>query len=72
MSAGVHMVGGFILDTNDLKYYQTANEFEASIVNCLDKINSVKKHKVNSLMTLKFQLFPNPLVNQKNSLNAAA
>jgi transposase len=41
------------------KYYETANQFEAAITNCLDEINTNKKHKMETLMTLKFQLFPN-------------
>jgi transposase len=40
------------------KYYETANDFESSIVNCLDSINVGKKPKLKKLMTLKFQLFP--------------
>ena len=39
------------------KYYETANEFETAITNCLGEINTVKKHKLKTLMTLKFQLF---------------
>ena len=39
------------------KHYKTANEFELAIVNCLESINTTKKHKLESLMTLKFQLF---------------
>jgi len=42
------------------KYYKTANEFEEAIVGCLNKINSTKKNKLKSLMTLKFQLFDEP------------
>jgi transposase len=41
------------------KYYKTANEFEEAIVSCLGKINTTKKHKLKSLMTLKFQVFHN-------------
>jgi len=44
------------------KYYKTANEFEEAIVSCLEKINTTKKHKLKSLMTLKFQLFHEPEV----------
>jgi len=54
------------------KYYKTANDFESAIVNCLGEVNTVKKHKVKTLMTLKFQLFSNLSVNKHNSLNAAA
>jgi transposase len=39
------------------KHYSTANEFETAILNCLEQINTTKKHKIESLMTLKFQLF---------------
>ena len=39
------------------KYYKTADEFESAITNCLNDINIGKKHKLKSLMTLKFQLF---------------
>jgi transposase len=42
------------------KYYETANDFESAIVNCLDDINIGKKPKLKTLMTLKFQLFPFP------------
>jgi transposase len=54
------------------KYYRTANEFETAIANCLGEINTVKKQKMKTLMTLKFQLFPKSLVNQNNSMNTAA
>ena len=54
------------------KYYKTANEFETAIENCLGEVNSVKKHKVKGLMTLKFQLFSNPSASRDNSLNPAA
>ena len=54
------------------KYYKTANEFESAIVDCLGEVNTVKKHKVKTLMTLKFQLFSNPSVSRDNSLNPAA
>jgi len=54
------------------KHYKTANEFESAIVNCLGEVNTVKKRKVKTLMTLKFQLFSNPSVNRDNSLNTAA
>jgi transposase len=54
------------------KYYKTANEFETAIVNCLGEINTVKKQKMKTLMTLKFQLFPKSFVNQNNSMNTAA
>jgi len=40
------------------KYYETANDFESSIVNCLNDINLGKKPKLKKLMTLKFQMFP--------------
>lgn len=39
------------------KYYPTANDFENAIVKCLDEINTTKRDKVVSLMSLKFQLF---------------
>lgn len=39
------------------KHYKTANEFEQAIVSCLEKINTTKKDKMKSLMTLKFQMF---------------
>ena len=42
------------------KYYKTADEFENAIVNCLKTINTIKKDKLKSLMTLKFQLFDDP------------
>jgi transposase len=42
------------------KYYQAANEFESAILNSLKSINTTNKHKLESLMTLKFQLFPKP------------
>jgi len=54
------------------KYYKTANEFESSIVNCLGEVSTVKKHKVKTLMALKFQLFSNTPVNRVKFLNAAA
>jgi transposase len=54
------------------KYYKTANDFEAAIVNCLGKINTVKKHKLKSLMTLKFQIFPGSSAVSDKSLCAAA
>lgn len=40
-------------------YYKTADQFEAAIVECLESIGNTKKHKVKSLMSLKFQLFYN-------------
>ncbi|MDR0287825.1 MAG: IS630 family transposase [Clostridiales bacterium] len=40
------------------KYYKTANEFEEAITCCLNDINIGCKHKLKTLMTLKFQLFP--------------
>ena len=42
------------------KYYKTANEFEEAIIGCLEKINTTKRDKLKSLMTLKFQLFHEP------------
>ena len=42
------------------KYYKTVNEFEESIINCLEEINTTKRDKLKSLMTLKFQLFTKP------------
>jgi hypothetical protein len=45
------------------KYYKTANEFEAAIIDCLETINTTKKQKLKSLMALKFQLFDNPVAN---------
>lgn len=39
------------------KYYETANDFESAIVSCLESINTTNKHKLKSLMALKFQLF---------------
>jgi transposase len=40
------------------KYYKTANEFEEAITCCLNDINLGCRHKLKTLMTLKFQLFP--------------
>lgn len=54
------------------KYYETANEFESSIVNCLDDINFGKKSKLEKLMTLKFQLFPVPNTEANASLDDVA
>lgn len=54
------------------KYYKTANEFEAAIENCLGEIDTGKKEKVKTLMTLKFQLFSNSSANKDNSWSAAA
>ena len=54
------------------KYYETANEFESSIVTCLDEINFGKKQKLKSLMTLKFQLFPEPQLKSAVPLVKAA
>ena len=54
------------------KYYKTSNEFEEAILNCLNDINYGKKQKLESLMTLKFQLFPNSSPESKDSLGAAA
>jgi transposase len=54
------------------KYYKSANEFETAIVNCLREVNTGKRHKVKTLMTLKFQLFPDSPSRQDNSLGVAA
>jgi transposase len=54
------------------KYYKTANEFEAAIVNCLSEINTARKHKLKTLMALKFQMFPSPPLEQDDSLDVAA
>ena len=54
------------------KYYKTSNEFEAAIINCLTEINSTKKHKLKTLMTLKFQLFPDSSGHHINSFGVAA
>jgi transposase len=54
------------------KYYETANKFEAVITNCLGEINTRKKHKLETLMTLKFQLFPTASPKTGNSINDAA
>ena len=54
------------------KYYKTANDFESAIVSCLGSINSTKKNKVKSLMTLRFQLFPDSSKNGNVSLGKAA
>ena len=54
------------------KYYKTANEFEAAIESCLGKINNAKKHKMKTLMTLKFQQFSKSSANQDNHLCTAA
>jgi len=39
------------------KYYETSKDFEAAIESCLDQINTTKKENLETLMTLKFQLF---------------
>jgi transposase len=54
------------------KYYKTANEFEAAIVNCLSEINTARKHKLKTLMALKFQMFPSPPLQQEDSFDVAA
>lgn len=54
------------------KYYETAIDFETSIVNCLNDINLGKKPKLKKLMTLKFQLFPVSHSNSFCSHNSAA
>ena len=54
------------------KYYKSADEFETAIVKCLGEINTAKKHKMETLMTLKFQLFPDSPTSQGNSLGVAA
>jgi len=54
------------------KYYKTANEFESAILNCLDDINTSKKHKLKTLMTLKFQLFPCHSADSNSSLDLVA
>ena len=54
------------------KYYKSANEFETAIIKCLGEINTAKKHKMKTLMTLKFQLFPDSPAGQDNSLGVAA
>jgi transposase len=54
------------------KYYKSANDFESAILNCLDDINIGKKHKLKTLMTLKFQLFPCKSKENINSLDAVA
>lgn len=54
------------------KYYETANDFESSIVNCLDDINFGKKPKLKKLMTLKFQLFPKSQSDSSVPQNLAA
>lgn len=50
------------------KYYKTANEFEASIENCLAQIDTTKKAELDTLITLKFQHFD---PNQNKRVNAA-
>lgn len=40
------------------KYYETSDQFESAIENCLNEVNLSKKEKLKTLMTLKFQLFP--------------
>jgi len=54
------------------KYYETSNEFETSIIDCLEEINTSKKHKLKTLMTLKFQLFPFHSKKAEDSLITAA
>jgi transposase len=54
------------------KYYKTGNEFEGAIVKCLNEINTTRKHKLKTLMTLKFQMFPSPSPEQDDSIDAAA
>ena len=54
------------------KYYETANDFESSIVNCLNDINNGKKPKLKKLMTLKFQLFPKTNSNSAFTKNLVA
>jgi transposase len=54
------------------KYYKTSDDFEFAIINCLDDINKGKKHKLKTLMTLKFQLFSRSSDGDKISLNLAA
>jgi len=39
------------------KYYKTSAEFEAAIENCLSQIHTVKRQELETLITLKFQLF---------------
>ena len=55
------------------KYYKTANEFESAIMDCLGNINTTKKHKLKSLMTLKFHLFndSSPKIDDMRHLTAA-
>lgn len=54
------------------KYYKTADDFEEAIGNCLCGINTVKKHKMKTLMSLKFQQFLNPSASHDSSLSATA
>jgi transposase len=54
------------------KYYETANDFESAIINCLDDINIGKKPKLKTLMTLKFQLFTFPSSESKVNKKVAA
>ena len=54
------------------KYYKSANEFETAIVQCLGEINTAKRHKMKTLMTLNFQLFPAPPASLDNALGVAA
>jgi len=54
------------------KYYERANEFETAIVKCLGEINTRKRHKMKTLMTLKFQVFPDSAASQDNSFGVAA
>jgi len=42
------------------KYYETANEFENAIESCLEQINTTRKDDLQSLLSLKFQLYDLP------------
>ena len=54
------------------KHYNTSDEFENAIQNCLDAIDTTGKAKLESLMTLKFQTFTNAPSKKGDSLVIAA
>ena len=42
------------------KYYETSNDFEAAIMNCLEHVDTDKKERLDTLITFNFQLFDPP------------
>lgn len=51
------------------EYYETSKEFEDKIVNCLEQINTTRKNDVDSLITLKFQMYDDSPIAKSNSAN---